>query len=342
MSIDKYYPSYLGMNINNKKCSSKKIISIVRKKDYALTNLLQVSSLIMSISNLSNVCYPLMGCEELDIGDIESNNIHVMIKKNEYMLCNQESNEGDISLYEYLYNQELSRRFFLSKWISIYQNMCKIFVELNKIHIVLLELHPDNIKMKNGYPKIGSIERSIIYKTNLHTDVNLYFNKYEPQNILMPIEYHIICYLECHSLNGLSFCKFEEICDEVILNSGISSLQMIKPKMLNNYNSQIQKYYGHVTNHSKKDIINVLLEQCNRWNTYSLSMLYIIFLRDLFKRPKMNLFEKNLFLKKMYDLLVGNVLSMPNKRHTPEQNMLLFNNILYEITSSDFKELIYL
>ena len=206
----------------------------------------------------------------------------------------------------------------------------------------MLDLHPTNIVIHDNLPKICSMERSIEYNNISFIDVEAFLNNYAPTNILMPIEYHILCYMISNSLEGLSSFNMEEVCSDIIGVRGLQSLTMLNTNSLEAYKKQLLHYYRNIVNKPKDEIMNILFQYCDRWNTYSLTVMYIIFIRDLFKRPNKDLFHTNIFLKSFDALLSKNILSMPDNRLIPEQNILKFNNILYNLKSNIFKELIYL
>jgi len=342
MSIDNFYPSVLDTNKHNNKDTQITVINVVRKNDYYLQQLIKVSTIMKNIPKFAEICFPVLDHERLDIGEFNNYDINIMSKSHEYIIYTINDTKNALPLYDSLYNSQISRRYFLSTFINIYVDMCKNFEKINTQKLILLELHPTNIVFHNNLPKICSIERSIKYDNISFIDVESFFNNYEPNNVMMPIEYHIICYMISNSLEGLSSFNLEEVCNDVIGVRGLQSLKMLEVNSLETYKKQILHYYHTIVNKSKNEIINILFQYCDRWNNYSLTVLYIIFLRDLFKRPNEELFYKNLFLKSLNALLSKNILSVPSGRLLPEQNILEFTNILYKMKSNIFKELIYL
>ena len=131
MSIDNFYPSVLDTNKHNNKDTQITVINVVRRNDYYLQQLIRVSTLVKNIYKFTDLCFPILEHERLDIGEFNNYDINIMSKSHEYIVYKMNDTKNMVSLYDYLYNYQMSRRFFLSIWINVYIDMCKNFEKLN-------------------------------------------------------------------------------------------------------------------------------------------------------------------------------------------------------------------
>jgi hypothetical protein len=164
------------------------------------------------------------------------------------------------------------------------------------------------------------------------------FSKYNKKDIFLPIEAHVICYLLEKNLESISFGNIEEICADYY--GRLCSLSCLKKDIIEQFKETAHFSLLPFINKPKQTILNEILQFKTfiTWNIYGISILSIVLLRDVFY--KNGAFPENSFLSLLFQSLIQNINPLSSKRSSIDDNISLFNDILYNTKPSDFLYLI--
>ena len=201
--------------------------------------------------------------------------------------------------------------FFLSQFASQFEKNAKDILDAVKLTL-------DNSK---------KIEKDIIlnkeYFTNIIDDLN-------DNYIYKPLEVHVLFYLIKNDINTISYSFIEEIC-EIYVNN-LSVLSFFSDKYVADYKKCCIETLKQYVNKDKGEIIELLLENVETWDIFSLSVLYLHIFGNIMRTFSL----QGTFISKIFLELSNNI--QPNfiKRHDLESMRELFNKLFNEENSWNY------
>lgn len=243
-----------------------------------------------------------------------------------------------------LSNVELNRKYFIFKYKKIsYESFNNFFYKINNPKAFLLYsidsfssllkslllLENNNICFLNLSTNniIFHYEKPILY----HFENSISLSKLKEENIcnfiirmkdfiFLPLDIHVLFYLFKNNLNTLTVSLIKEICSNYIKNiKDLLNLNNINKEEFNNLCIQsLQKYI----NSDKIIIINSILLNSNKWNIYSLSIIYL----HLFSNFNKIYSNSSIYLTYLINDLILNIHPDSNKRDTLNNLLEKFNN----------------
>jgi hypothetical protein len=163
------------------------------------------------------------------------------------------------------------------------------------------------------------------------------FSNYQPKNVFLPLEAHTLSFLIQNNMSSLSFSNIEDITADYCLRLG--ALSCFTKDLINKYKEAAIFSLQTYTNKPKSAIIHDILGKTSTWNSYVLSILFLVLLRDIFK-PHNGIPTNVGFFQRFFQLLTDTIHPDPLQRPTILQNISLFNDILYSVC--DYDEIISL
>ena len=253
--------------------------------------------------------YDFVNISQLNENIIEKLNLY----ENKYLIFKYK-NEQLIKFNDFIFNFT-NPKLFIFHIIESFSYLLQSLIILNNNDICFFNLSPKNINfnldcgekpfIKNFQLSLQVLKLNESYITNIINKSNDYSHK--------PLEVHILFYLIKNNFNTISYSFIEEVCEKFIHN--LSILNLFSEKYKENYKISCIEYLKQYINKSKSDIIIDILKQNNKWDVYSLSVLYLHIFGNISKVFSL----KNTFISKITVELSKNIHPEPSKRGSLEK-----------------------
>jgi hypothetical protein len=244
--------------------------------------------------------------------------------KKKYLVFQYKSNKF-IHFNDFLFSIR-NPKFFILNTIESFKYILKGFIQLNENNICFFNLSPKSIAFNldcGDKPIIQHFQHSILvsklnesYITNIINNIDDFTHK--------PLEIHILFYIIKNEISTISYIFIEEICDKFIKN--LTVLQLFPYHYTDSYKASCIEYLQKYINKPKSYIIHDILQQHDKWDVYSLSLLYLHIFGNIsrvfcLKRP---------FLNKLLAELFKNISPNPSKRSSLQQLLKQFDSFLHD------------
>jgi hypothetical protein len=234
------------------------------------------------------------------------------------------SNDKEILIFKYK-NEKLIKfndfllniynpKLFILHTIETFSYILKSLITLNDNNICFFNLSPQNIFVNldcGEKPIIQNFQLSLnisklneLYISNIITKLDDYTHK--------PIEVHILFYLIKNDISTISYSFIEEITEVFIKKLDV--LNLFSDKYKETYKIMCIEYLKKYINKSKSYIIFDILEYYDKWDVYSLSVLYL----HIFGNISRVFSLKQNFISKIINELTKNIVPDPSKRNSLE------------------------
>lgn len=341
--------------------------SIVRTSFFSL-NEIQISQRILQIPNYSRHFAPVMKNSFINLAEIDDENFERCEKiseENSHILLTRLNVPGNQSFYDFFYanrkknaitgdnvikfkitekpdkNDKITtikeRKEFL-KLINSYKHLLESVNLLNNANIVNINFHPSTLVFRDNLPVVARFDDCFHFPTMNEERKSYLFSDYQAKNVFLPLEAHVICFLIDNRQDTLSFSSIEAICEDC--RRRVASLSCFSKAFLDQYKETAHFSLQSLTNKPKHEIIHEMLQNCATWNTYGISILFLVLLRDIFKGR--GGFPQNSFFSRFSQILTLGIHPIPDKRLSISQNISLFNDILYNTSAQDYDQLLSL
>ena len=268
------------------------------------------------------------------VDDYDYNNISQLSEKyidklnltnNQRYLIFKYKNEKYFPFNDFLFNLTNSK-LFVFHVIESFSYILKSLIELNKNNICFFNLSPQNIVFN-----LDCGEKPILQNFQLSLQI-LILNKSYITNIInklddytyKPLEIHVLFYLIKNDFQTISYSLIEEISEMFVKN--LSILDFFSEKYKESYKNSCISILKKYINHPKNQIIEDILLQTDKWDVFSLSVLYLHIFHNISRVFSL----KQTFINKIILELSKNIHPNPAMRSNLE-NLLenfdkLFNN----------------
>lgn len=145
----------------------------------------------------------------------------------------------------------------------------------------------------------------------------LLLNDYNPSNYHLPLEFHMLSFLQSNKLNSLSNHNIQTIVDDIYNNENNIYIKEFKEEGLLFLNTCINKSIQNI----KKDILNYY----PTWDNYRLSIYYLSILLES------NQNQSPIDQTSLINLLRMNIHPNPNKRYSISSTKIYLTDLLKEI-----------
>lgn len=341
-----FYPCITTKHRDNKleRCITKSSIEVA---NYELDNAREMSEYLQKHNNCDKYFFPIYNCSETYITEVNNDFYEqdTRIKRNDnYIAYVQKLPERQNTLYDALYNSHLSSHRLFLCYIHTLRHLLLSLSTLRELGIVIWNLHPSNIMMFRDDPYLYDFKQS--FRIQFQSDDGSNNTKLMTHlqhmkcSVFLPIEAHIIRFVRNQEHFGLSKIQLEMICDDFVGPTGLGSLNIFTEPFLIEYKEKCMVSLRSILNKPNIDVVNEMMNTAETWNIYSVSVIYLLFLRDFYIRLNPKRFEENVVLNNIRKLLYTNLCSVFEKGNDERKNILRLDNILFGAGSNILKEII--
>jgi len=228
--------------------------------------------------------------------------------ENKYLIFKYK-NETTISFNDFLLNIYNPKMFILHT-IESFSYLLHSLIQLNDNNICFFNLSPQNIvfnldcgekpQIQNFCSSLQISKLNESYITNIINKLETYTHK--------PLEVHILFYLIKNDILTISYSFIEEITDVFMKNVGV--LTLFSENYKDSYKAGCIEYLKKYINKPKTYIICDILQHHDKWDVYSLSLLYL----HIFGNISRVFSLKHNFTSKIIIELTKNISVDPSKR----------------------------
>ena len=274
-----------------------------------------ISNIVKKLPYYSNRFLVLEDYVFVDIGQL---NEHFVDKCNltgdvRYLIFKYK-NANMVTFNDFLFNI-VSPKLFILNVIESFSHLLTSLIQLNDNNICFFNLSPNNIGFDldcGEKPVIRNFQTSLIvskldasYITNIIQKTKDYAHK--------PLEVHILFYLIKNDISTISYSFIQTVCEVFIKNA--SFLTFFSEEVVSSYKescvNSLMKYINKPTN----DIILDIIENSDKWDVYSLSVLYL----HIFNSISHVFSLQPGFITKLLATLFKNTQPDPSKRQSLKQ-----------------------
>ena len=234
-----------------------------------------ISNIVKKLPYYSNRFLVLEDYDFVDIGQL---NEHFVDKCNltgdvRYLIFKYK-NANMVTFNDFLFNI-VSPKLFILNVIESFSHLLTSLIQLNDNNICFFNLSPNNIGFDldcGEKPVIRNFQTSLIvskldasYITNIIQKTKDYAHK--------PLEVHILFYLIKNDISTISYSFIQTVCEVFIKNA--SFLTFFSEEVVSSYKESCVKSLMKYINKPTNDIILDIIENSDKWDVYSLSVLYL-------------------------------------------------------------------
>jgi hypothetical protein len=278
-------------------------------------NEFNISNIIKTLRYYSNRFLVL---EDYDFVDISELNEHFVDKCNltgdvRYLIFKYK-NANMVTFNDFLFNI-VSPKLFILNVIESFSHLLTSLIQLNDNNICFFNLSPNNIGFDldcGEKPVIRNFQTSLIvskldasYITNIIQKTKDYAHK--------PLEVHILFYLIKNDISTISYSFIQTVCEVFIKNA--SFLTFFSEEVVSSYKESCVKSLMKYINKPTNDIILDIIENSDKWDVYSLSVLYL----HIFNSISHVFSLQKGFITKISATLFKNTHPDPSKRQSLKQ-----------------------
>lgn len=274
-----------------------------------------ISNIVKKLPYYSNRFLVLEDYDFVDIGQL---NEHFVDKCNltgdvRYLIFKYK-NANMVTFNDFLFNIA-SPKLFILNVIESFSHLLTSLIQLNDNNICFFNLSPNNIGFDldcGEKPVIRNFQTSLIvskldasYITNIIQKTKDYAHK--------PLEVHILFYLIKNDISTISYSFIQTVCEVFIKNA--SFLTFFSEEVVSSYKESCVKSLMKYINKPTNDIILDIIENSDKWDVYSLSVLYL----HIFNSISHVFSLQKGFITKISATLFKNTHPDPSKRQSLKQ-----------------------
>jgi len=315
-----------------KKNKENKESKIVNYCFYSINEII-INNKIKKIPYYSNFFSVIEKCEFVNINRVNEKvfeKIKIENNNNKYLLLTYKTHLNNLNNFLFQFEEPKTLVFHIILTFSYILNSLILLQEKN---ICFFQLSFENIvfeKIIREKPLLSNFEHSID-NSKLNEDYITKIIKKTTDYSLKPLEIHILFYLIENDILTVSYSFIEEVIEIFIKNLNVD----IFPKeYIDNYQTLCISYLKKYINKSKKEIITDILNYNNKWDVYSIGMLYLNIFSDVCSSFSL----KNTFLNKIMIELLKTIHPDPSKRLGIEEWNEIYQHLLDTETDWTFVE----
>jgi len=306
-------------DIKNKICNTKLI-----KYCFYSINEANIGDIIKKIKYYSNNYQIVEDYDFINISQL--NDIYIeklKIDENNRYLIFTYKNDRLINFNDFLLNLYNPRVFILNT-IESFSYILGSLIKLTHNNICFFNLSPQNIvfnldcgekpQLKDFQFSLQVSKLNINYITNIIEKIDTFTHK--------PLEVHVLFYLIKNDISTVSYSFIEEICE--VFNKNLTILNLFSEKIKNVYKEKCIESLKKYINKSKEEIIEQIIEQNDKWDVYSISMIYL----HIFCNISRVFSLKEEFITKLIGELYKNISPEPSYRNSLEILNENYNKLL--------------
>jgi len=315
--------------------------SAVKRSNLLSRNEIIISEVIRKIPYFFLNYGPILQYRDFVLAEIDDEKFEkckIMEESNSYFLFQYENREKMRDFWSF-YNKSAIKKQKILRIIQSFKNLLQITNKMSERKLVHMNLVPSNILFKEDEtPYLINFDQTLLLekdpderKSNEEME-NLLFSEYNPRKIHLPIEVHLLCYMNSRNLVSLSAANIETVVNDWAASVSLSPLGKYITEELKA--AAIFSRRGLI-NKPKYWIKQQVLSSACTWNNYSLSMIFLVLLSSLDDEIKSHTFA-NGFISSILNNISGVVV----KRETTEKTMKVFDDLIYSISHEEWNKLL--
>jgi hypothetical protein len=324
------------IDISNPPLNTKDPKTKIDVYDFFSINEIKISNKIQKIPYYSNYYEVISNYQFMKIGEMDeivfesintkTNETNESNEKNEkylFMEYNNKKETKNLDFNVFLFNLP-SPKLLIFHVLDSYSYLLDSLIKINKKSICFFNLCPENILfMQNYKPLLKNFQFSLL-TNSLNIDYIRSIIKKIDNYTHKPLEIHLLFYLIANNETSISYSLIDTICQNYIDHMDI--LCFFSQTYKNEFKKDCEDFLKKYINRTINEIIQDILLYYDKWDNFSLSMIYIyIFghicrcfsLKDTFVNKIVILLSKNIHpnpfkreilinTRKTYDLLISN------------------------------------
>jgi hypothetical protein len=309
-------------NIENKDNYKKYKTKITNYSFYSI-NEANISDIIKNLNYYSNNYAVVDDYDYINISQLSEKYIDKLnLTDNQRYLIFKYKNENYVLFNDFLFNLT-NPKLFIFHVIESFSYILKSLIELNKNNICFFNLSPQNIVFNldcGEKPILNNFQLSLqishltqSYITNIINKTDHYTYK--------PLEVHVLFYLIKNDFQTISYSLIEEICENFVKNLRI--LEFFSEKYKESYKNSCISILKKYINEPKDEIIEDILENNNKWDVFSLSVLYLHIFHNISRVFSL----KQTLINKIILELSKNIHPNPVMRSSLENLLIFFDKL---------------
>jgi len=293
---------------------------------YYAINKINISHKIKQIPNYSNFFSILEDLKPLNVSQLNEYMIEKLKNnKNVKYYLFKYNDKKSITIVDFIYSSTKIKKLIFDM-INTFKHILRSLYILNQNNVCFFNISPKNIVFLSNYR-----EKPVLKNFQLSLELDKLEYKYFSQILnkiddftYMPLEIHVLFYIIKHNMITLSYSFVEELSEYYVNNLHI--LKLFSENYKQSYKSQCIEFLKRYINVSIQIIINDLLERNNKWDVFSITMLYI----QIFGSISRVFSLKGSFISKITIELSRNLHPNSDKRYTLNETFNIFNKLLNE------------
>lgn len=274
-----------------------------------------ISIKIKKIPYYSNYYSILEDYDFININNINENvieKVKLLDESKKYLLFTYKDHysQGLINLDDFLFTCKEPKSIILHT-ITTFSYLLQSLLQLEEQNVCFFQLSPENIIFVSACR-----EKPLLQKFKLSLQVSKLNEDYITNIIqktkdysLKPLEVHLLFYLIKNDIKTISYSFIEEIVEVFMKN--LTILFFFPESYRENYQKECICSLKKYTNKQKKEIIaDILLYSKDKWDVYSISILYL----HIFASISSVFSLKDTFVNKIITELTNNIHPEPCKR----------------------------
>jgi len=273
-----FYPAIECNGTINK---STKYASKLLKKDSRIEHEYNIGKMVKKIDLYEYYYAPVISMCDVDLAKIDKREKDMcrIIKKNRY------GENADFAIMKIPFIKHIDISTFLTRpgvdkkevltyILDSYTFLLNNLRILNINGIIHYDLKAPNILIeeKTKTPIIIDFGLSIPISDIRPDNYETFFYSYSPSYYIWPIDVHIICYLV--NMNPvLTSARLEELIIEYIRSNSV--LRIFSEKFIGKFKDTAMRAYSKYIGMPKDITINELVKNCNTWDNYALSVMFL-------------------------------------------------------------------
>jgi len=304
-------------------------VTKINKYNFFSLNEYNISGEIKKIPYYFNYYLVVEDYDYINISEIDDDDIK---KISDYKYLDFKYKKQDIVEFsEYLYDINNPKLFILTN-IQSFTDLLNSLIQLNENNICFFNLSPENIVFN-----LDCGENIFIHEFKLSINLSKLTPNYMSKIIeeldnytYKPLEVHILFYLIKNDMSSISYNFIEEICNNFVNN--LSIMTLFSESYRENYKKTCVEYLKKYINKLKNEIIIDILSYNNKWDIYSLSIIYLHIFGNVVRVFSL----KGTFINKIINELSKNLHPNPQNRNTLKETKEIFNKYINEYNDWSF------
>jgi len=318
---------YPGLNCKtNFSKTTKKLVSKLQVNHFNAKNEIDIGSLIKKIPNYILYFLPVIDSCSISLASINKDMIDkcdIIEKDNDKYVILELPYMENISFNKLFSDSKRSIRHLFVTFIETYKYVSIAIGNLIEHDIVHFDIKEQNILYSTKYenPILIDFGLSIPIKKLSNSNLKDYFYVYAPDYYLWPLEVHFINYVIYKE--KLTLDSIKKTVDIFIKNN--PAFNGLSDEFKEQYASASINFFSKYIKYDKATTIKELLNYSKTWDLFSLSIMYIRFLHNLFKNGYFN----NKFIIAFSQILLQNISPFPQNRLTASETQKQFQDIFF-------------